>query len=295
MPCSAKPLLLALGYANADIIARVPALPGDGDRVTAEEIATYPGGMAANCSCAAALHGSRVVYFGNLGRDPLGELLLEDFRRYKVDTSHATRVERTTMAIIPVTPQGERAIISEPTAYQPDALATYLREHPEPEAILYLDGYHLVCAQAEVQLARAKGYTIYCDLDGAPDTYAPSEILRVLPSVDLAQWNPKVAGAIFPEKTVEDADIHLAGLVPTVISTRGAESLHLLHLGRRTIVAVPDTGEAVDTTGAGDIFAGVFLHTYAQQKDIERAAQTAVEVAAKSTRYRGARLPFGIL
>jgi sulfofructose kinase len=291
MSQSTKPLLLALGYANADVLARVPHLPGDGDRVTAGEIAVYPGGMAANCACAAALLGSRVFYFGNIGHDPLGSLLLEDFKHYGVNTLWATRIGRTTTAIVTVTPQGERSIISEPTDYHPESLAAFLKEQQEPQGFLYLDGYHLGCAEAEVEFAKSKGYTIYCDLDGAPDTYRRPEILNALAVVDIVQWNPKVAAEIFPDQDSEDVDLKLAELVDTVITTRGAESVHVLHKGQRITIPVPTTDEVVDTTGAGDIFAGVFLHAYTQRESVESAARAAVEVASKSTCYHGARLP----
>lgn len=295
MSQSAKPLLLALGYANADVLARVPYLPGDGDRVTAREIAMYPGGMAANCACAAALLGSHVFFFGNIGRDPYGSLLLEDFRRYGVDTSWTTRIEHTTTAIVTVTPQGERSIISEPTDYHPESIAAFLKEQQEPQGFLYLDGYHLGCTKAELEFAKSKGYTIYCDLDGAPDTYKVPEILNALAVIDIVQWNPKVAAEIFPGQASEDVDLKLGQLVDTVITTRGAESVHVLHKGQRITIPVPTTDGVVDTTGAGDIFAGVFLHAYTRREGVESAARAAVQVASKSTRYHGARLPLEAL
>lgn len=291
MPGPDGPVLLVLGYANADVLARVSRLPGDGDRITASEIATYPGGMAANCACAASLLGSRVRFLGNLGRDAFGEMLLRDFGRYGVDSAYATRVERTTTAIVTVTPRGERTIISEPTTYQAEGIRAALQKDGGASGFLYVDGYHLGWAREEIRLAKSKGCTIYCDLDGAPDTYGTNEILELLAQVDIVQWNPKVASALFPERDTQGADRELAKRVTTVLSTRGGEDLHLWRDGRRRIVPVPQPGGVVDTTGAGDIFAGAFLHYHSSGPEIEESAAKAVEVAADSTLYPGARLP----
>lgn len=283
--------LLALGYANTDVIVWAPHLPGDGDRVTATSITTYPGGMAANCACAAGLLGSDVKFLGNIGRDAFGTMLLEDFAKYGVDTAHAARVDRTTTAIVTVTPLGERAIISEPTTYHPESVRAAQEATAGPPGFFYLDGYHLGWAQAEIERARELGFTIYCDLDGAPDTYAVEEIFEYLKSIDVVQWNPKVAGAMFPRKDVSDAARDISERVRTVITTRGGEALQLLRDGESIDIPVPDTGETVDTTGAGDIFAGSFLAWRASGVPVKEAARKAVALASESTHYPGARMP----
>jgi sugar/nucleoside kinase (ribokinase family) len=291
MAADSRPPLLALGYANTDVIARVQRLPGDGDRVTASEILTYPGGMAANCACAGALLGGRASFLGNVGRDVFGDGLLEDFRRYGVDTSYVTRPERTTVAIVTVTTKGERTIISEPTEYQPGLARACLLAQQFGQGFLYVDGYHLGWAREEIRLARAKGLTIYCDLDGAPDTYPREQVLELLSEVDIAQWNPKVAAALFPGEETERADHLLAERVKTLISTRGAEDLRLLDDGKWQRIPVPSAVNATDTTGAGDILAGAFLHFHAAGVPAGKAVLRAVEIASDSTRHLGARLP----
>lgn len=287
--------ILALGYANADVIARAPCLPGDGDRVTATSIITYPGGMAANCACAAGLLGGDVEFLGNIGRGAFGAMLLEDFARYGVGVSHVARVERTTTAIVTVTPRGERAIISEPTVYHPEGVREGLEVRSGTPGFFYVDGYHLGWAQSEIAYARQLGYSVYCDLDGAPDTYGVGEVLEYLGVIDIVQWNPKVAAALFPDIDAFVAAQGLVEYVGTVITTRGGDSLHVVHEGRATEISIPDIGKAVDTTGAGDIFAGSFLAWRAADAPVSEAVRMAAEVASESTRYEGARMPHGIV
>lgn len=289
MPPNAKPEILILGYANADVVARVPRLPSDGERVTASEIAILPGGMAANCACAAASRGSRVLFFGVIGQGALGEMLESELARCGVDTTMAARVKRTTTAVVMVTPSGERAIISEPTTYDGARLRRYLAK--TQGALLYIDGYHLVAALPELKRAKARGVSVYCDLDGAPDTYQVATVLEALTYVDIVQCNPQVAKDLFPQRSKTEAVAQLAEHVATVLMTDGAEPVLVLYDQKQVFVPVPRAPKPVDTTGAGDIFAGTFLHVYRQTLDVEGAVREAVAAATSSTRYPGTRLP----
>ena len=81
--------LLMLGYVNVDLVARVPRLPVDGDRVTATAVDTHFGGMAANAACAAAQAGTRPIFFGSFGTDAFGPLAAADLASHGVDvTTH---------------------------------------------------------------------------------------------------------------------------------------------------------------------------------------------------------------
>ncbi|MDZ7705183.1 MAG: carbohydrate kinase family protein [Trueperaceae bacterium] len=290
-------MLLVYGYANADIVARVHRLLGDGDRATAERIDTLPGGMAANCACAAAWCGSEVVFFGNVGRDPFGELLLADFSAYGVNVDHVVRDEATTKAIVTVTAAGERAIISEETAFRPEKLAAFLDNQLDSQlgnqtepGWLYVDGYHV--GRAPLSLAKKRGLNLYCDLDGAPDTYDLGVILDALENIDVVQWNPKVKHAL-----ARQSDLDLPALerelytrVATVITTNGARSITLNAHSEETTVDVPHTETVVDTTGAGDIFAGATLHYLGLGYSVLDAVDKSRYVAARSVGRSGARL-----
>lgn len=286
-----NPPILVLGYANADLVARVSYLPKDGERVTAEYIDLVPGGMAANCACAAARQGGQVIFFGSVADDPLGQFLLDDLTRHQVDVSFVNRqAPRTTKALILVSPGGERAIISEPVIYDPAPLRRFLQMFDAPPGALYLDGYHLGAANREAGMAKEKGFIVYCDLDGAPDTHSQHEMLRALTNVDIVQWNPGVASRIFPALPLEAAERELGTFVETVITTRGAESVRIFtRSAQHSELSVPVIEDVCDTTGAGDTFAGTFLSTYVSTGDRYQAARFAISAASEATRYAGAR------
>jgi sugar/nucleoside kinase (ribokinase family) len=277
-------MILVLGYANVDLIASVTHLPTSGERITATAIEMFPGGMGANCACAASHLGSKIYFFGSVGKDIYGDFLLVDFKNYRVNTEHVSTASKTTKALITVTPNGERSIISEPFEYRSEQLKEFLETSVHP-GFLYLDGYHLGAAKKELEQAKAKGFTIYCDLDGALDTYKKSEVLEYLKLVHIAQVTPNIVLALLGNKGITT----LLGYTSTIIQTNGAEDVELYTLESKECFAVPKTN-VVDTTGAGDIFAGSFLHFYEMSGRLEFSIQQAIEVAAKSVSILGARL-----
>jgi sugar/nucleoside kinase (ribokinase family) len=278
-------MILVLGYANVDVVTRMPYLPAPGERVTATTIETFPGGMAANCACAASRLGGDVYCFSSIGNDPFGNLLRSDFKKYGVHTEHLSVANKTTKAIIQITPNGERSIVSEPCDYYPEKLETFL-ETSTHSGFLYVDGYHLGVASKEIELARAKGFTVYCDLDGATDTYETSKIFEYLELVHIVQVTPDIVRGLVGH----DDTISLLKHVPTIIQTNGSEEVKSYTSRQSQSFLVP-RANVIDTTGAGDIFAGAFLYFYEKSGRLEASIQQATKVAAKSVEVAGARLP----
>jgi ribokinase len=285
-----RPALLILGYVNVDIIARVEQLPADGDRVTASRIESIPGGMAANCGCAAAAQGGNTIFFGAVGNDAFAQIVLNDFRTYGVDTNWIFhKAPHTTKAIITVTGGGERTIISESTVYYPEPLQEYLNGFRGRPGMLYVDGYHLSVALAQIRYAKRKGFGIYCDLDGSVDTYAISNILGSLQYVDVVQWNRKISHKMFPTLSANEANQELLKWVGIVIHTDGARTVQVFSANETLEFDVPSIDGVVDTTGAGDMFAGTFIYYYSFGSSLSEAVQQAIDVASRSTTFSGAR------
>lgn len=275
-------MILVLGYANVDLIASVPHLPKAGERVTATAIEMFPGGMGANCACAASSLGGEVYFFGAVGSDVYGDFLLSDFKKYGVKTEHMLITQETTKALISVTPNGERSIISEPFEYKSEALRNFL-ETTTATGLLYVDGYHLGAAHRELELAKTKGFIAYCDLDGALDSYKKSEVLEYLNVVSIVQLTANVKQKLLGSKDIKTLP------TPIVIQTNGADDVEL-YTSESTKRFAVRKANVIDTTGAGDIFAGSFLHFYEVSGRLESSIEQAIEVAAKSVSILGARL-----
>jgi len=284
-------VLYVLGYANVDVIARVPRLAGDGDRVTALGIDLFPGGMAANCACAAAQLGTPTQLLAAIGIGGLADVLIDDLVSRGVGTRYLHRGERTTIAVITVTPDGQRTIVSEPVGYHPDLVRSALAEATGSERLLYVDGYHLGWARQEISLARRLGFTVYCDLDGAPDTYRAEDVGVVLNEVDIVQLNHAIATTWLPGGSDRERGEWLSRRVNAVIMTRGADAVDVTVGEASASFSVPDVDDVRDTTGAGDIFAGAVLHHLVSGESLLDAVPRAIRVASQSVMHPGARLP----
>lgn len=284
-----SPIIVAVGSANVDILATVPHLPVEGERLTATDFLTVPGGMAANCACAAARVGANVIFFGRTSSDALSNVLTTDFERHGVNMLGLNRdAPHTTLNLITTAASGERSIIAEPNIHHPKGLMSYLKEH-QP-ALMYVDGYHLGIIQEELVYAKTQDIICFCDLDGAVNSYSSDEVVGMLEHLNIILWNPPISQVLFPDLSPVDSSQHLADKYAlTVILTQAANDVVLLEDEKIQTFTVPPRPNLVDTTGAGDTFAGVFMHAYTQKGLLEQAIDKAIDAASLSVNYYGAR------
>jgi ribokinase len=298
------PALVAAGYINVDLVARVPALPGRDGRVTATTIERMLGGIAANVACAAARLGPpwavRAELIATVGDDADSDWALAELRRRGVGADWVARRSggRVTYCLILVEPGGERAIVSEPMDFDDRPLARRI-DLPAPDAApraLHVDGYRVPSVLPHVARARARGWRTSIDLDGLDAAWrTPAGVAELLGAFDLVFLNRAMAGEIWREPAaaerlpglVEQARARAAGATGIVVATLGAAGALVLTGGGATPApALPVA--AVDTTGAGDVFAGAFLAAWLNGEPPARAAGHAAVAAALSTRGHGA-------
>src|SRR5689334_6928888 len=79
--------VLTIGGIDMDVVVTVPELPGPDLKVMGELVGNMPGGPAANFACAASRLGLRVAAMAEVGNDPPGQIIVDDFASYGVDTS----------------------------------------------------------------------------------------------------------------------------------------------------------------------------------------------------------------
>jgi len=276
--------VLVVGSANADLFVSVDRRPGSGETVLGGDTEVLPGGKGANTAVAAGRLGAEVALVGAVGDDSYGRLLLDSLRDADVDTELLRISERPTgIAYITVTPDGENSIIVSPGA----------NASLEPADVdNVFDGAKVVMASLEVPLptvehavakAAAEGVLVVLNLS-PPAKLSP----ETLAAVDVLIVNEHEAAWL----TDEDADPRrLLDLGPrAAILTLGAAGAAVARRGTDSVAVVPSPMvEVVDTTGAGDAFAGALAASLADGADLVTAAERAVKVAAFSVTRRGAQ------
>jgi ribokinase len=272
-----------VGSANADLVVSVDRRPGPGETVLGGDTVISPGGKGANTAVAAARLGADVALLAAVGDDGYGTMLTESLREAGVRTDLVRTVARPTgIAYITVTPDGENSILVSPGA-------NLALEPTEPTAIEgALTGAKVVVASLEVPLstvertiATASGAGVRTLLNLSPPANLGE---RTLTALDVLLVNEHEAGWLLGSAT---EPVKLLDLGPrSAVITRGLRGALVLTASGVTELIAP-TVKAVDTTGAGDAFAGALAAALAAGSDLETAARRAVGVATLSVTRPG--------
>ena len=266
-------MIVVFGDINIDMVIQVENLPRPGETINGSDYVLLPGGKGANQAVAAALAGTAVSMFGQVGEDPFSSLALAHLKKSGVDLSGIQNSSRPTgCAAVWVESGGENSIVvagganHEVNADQvPNDLLT-----ADTSLILQMH----VPLEENWRLARrakSKGARIYINV--APAGPVPYDILEL---VDLLIVNELEGEAIASQVGIEIQDHKdlpqkfSARFGNTCVLTLGAEGAIAFGVnGGLTVSALPIT--PIDTVGAGDAFVGILVATLHEGADLRRA------------------------
>lgn len=261
------------GSINSDIFYQVPHIPRPGETIAGMSRTTGLGGKGANQSVAAARAGSVTYHLGAVGAD--GEWAVERLRSFCVETSGIARVDVPTgHAIIPVADDGENAIIIYGGANQaqsPLEIKASLQGAKAGDIFLLQNE---VSHQVEIaKFARDIGLRVM--YSAAP--FDVKAVRTVLECCEAILVNEIEAAQLLPELDVDLLESSVKGLLVT-LGSNGAEWRDLNSGEVTKVNAYPV--DAVDSTGAGDTFAGYFAAGLDQGLKLEKAMDLASAAAA---------------
>jgi ribokinase len=270
--------VVVIGAINVDLVVSGAPLPAPGQTVTGGVFAQHQGGKGGNQAVAAAraLGGQGVVMIGSVGNDALGHDALDALRAEGVATSVSLRPGVPTgVALICVGPDGENQISVAPGAN------AELTASNVTAAFAQVYEVGVVLASLEVSHAAVRAAAAWCSEHGAPFVLNPA------PS---QPWVAEVA-AQATYVTPNEHELEALGSLGNdvvVVETRGPNGVVIRRGEDEEKIEAPAV-EAVDTTGAGDCFNGVFAAGLAEGLDVSAAARRAAVAAAISVTKVGAR------
>lgn len=258
------------------------------------------GGSAGNTAVALAQLGGRAFYSCRVADDALGTFYTQDLVANGVTTnlSHAPlSAGQTGSCMVMVTPDAERSM-STFLGATADLDHTSLHEEDIANArIYYMEGY--LAASPSGLNAALKGRQIAKDAGVALATTLSdmSMIKFCRPGLDAIIGN----GVDFLFCNEEEAQVwcgtqdidlicqQLGQLAQTVCLTRGPQGCLVLN-GTQQISTPALSVKALDTNGAGDMFAGAFLYAMTQGRSHLQAAWLANQAAGQVVAQYGNRL-----
>jgi len=278
-----------------DVIALVPG-PINYGSDTPSQVSTHSGGAGGNVASWITACGVPSYVLARVGDDPAGVAVLSDLDRLGVEHGQAViKGVRTGVVVILVDPSGERTMFPETAANAGLSLAD-LPNLDNFDAV-YISGYALLNPQSRpgvlsmIEEINKKKLPIFFDPTtiGGMKQAPLEEIHRWLPLMSTLIMNEEEAKFLSGSDEIDGALDGLLRFTQTVIIKRGAlGAIGKSRDGDRcSLPASPAI--LVDSTGAGDSFAGGYIAAWLGNHDLEDAMRAAIDVAAQCVAIVGAR------
>jgi sulfofructose kinase len=290
MPSRSYPLVdvAGVGINATDTVIELPRFPEFNSKLELSSAAVFPGGQVASALVACRHWGLSARYVGSVGDDAAAELQARELRHNKIE-SHLIRIPHCSSQlsyILVDSRSGERTIL-----WKRDPRLTlrtkYLRqEWVTRSKILLVDGHDTAAAAQAARWARSAGIPVVADVD---NIYPGIEVL-------LENTDYLFATGAFPFRFFRRHLLFEKSL-PSLARRFGCKVVGVT-LGR--LGALAWDGErfhysrgycvdAVDTTGAGDVFHAGIVHGVLQGWPLNEILEFSCAAAALNCTARGAR------
>ena len=277
--------VVGIGENSVDLVYRLPQIPGPNAKLSATEHRVSCGGQVTTTLAACAALGLSTAYVGTFGDDDNGKRIREALTEAHVDTSHCVvrRAPNRHAAILVDERNGDRTVIWHRDA----ALALRLEELPRDAIgaarLVHVDDLDEEASIAAARVARGAGIPVTSDIDRV--TPRTRELLGLSTAPIFSVHVPSMlTGEKDPERALRKLRNTHAGWLCVTLGTDGAILLEGDRLHHVPAVAV----DAIDTTGAGDVFRAAFIHALLQSRSPVEILKFAVAAAAVSCTREGA-------
>lgn len=284
-----KKKILVIGSLNMDFMIAAKRFPNLGETVTDATWQQFPGGKGANQAAAAAKLLGSVSFIGALGDDNLGKSLLQSLIKAGIHTVAVKKVAAPTgAAVVMVDENGDNRIIVIPGANRqltPEMIENDQHLFKEASVLLIQLEIPLPTVIKAIELARQ--FKLKVILDPAPYRELP---LSILEGLDYIIPNEGELKSLCPHlQTEKERANYLLNLgVQTVIITKGAEGAFVYRLDAQQKIE-PFKIKAVDTTAAGDAFAGALALGLTMERSEDKILTMASAAGALTATKKGAQ------
>ncbi len=257
------------------------------------------GGSAANTIVAISQLGGKTFYACKVANDEGGDFYMKDLHQAGVETK-LDQVQGsgvTGKCMVMVTEDAERTMNTY-LGITSDFCETDLHfEELINAEYLYIEGYLVTsdCSRDAAIAARKIAAennvkTAFTFSDPAMVTYFKEGVAEIIAEgVDVLFCNEEEAQIYTETNNLKDAIVALEAIAKKIVITQGKKGATIVSSGKQTTVKAKQVN-AVDTNGAGDMFAGAFMYALTHGYSDKEAGELATHAAAEIVTAFGARL-----
>jgi len=276
--------VVGVGVPCVDLLVNIDYIPSSNESLLMKKISWQGGGKVPTAIVAMSRLGYKVGIVAKVSDDALGQFIVDDFKRHKVDTRNIV-VEKDCSSNFSLV-LSDRETEGRNIIYKPGNISDIVPEELDLEYILNSKIVHLSGSTAlDLEIAKAackKGVKVAFDADSYKDI-----IIEMIPYIDYFIASENFIND-YSDRSTDLTVKDIAQLGPEiVIVTLGGEgclSYHKNEIRYHEAFSV----EVVDTTGAGDVFHGAFLSALLEGMSVKDSCKFANAVSSmKCTKIGG--------
>jgi sugar/nucleoside kinase (ribokinase family) len=257
------------------------------------------GGSAANTIIAVSQLGGQAFYSCKVANDETGDFYFSDLLENNVETNlHGERLPGTTgKCMVFITPDADRTMNSFLGITETFSTDEIKLDQLNDSEYLYIEGYLVtsdsgraaaIWAKEQAQKAGVKTALTFSD-PGIVGFFKDGFKEMIGEGVDLLFCNESEALSYTGKESVEEAFEDLKKIAKSFAITQGPKGA-LVWDGEKEIDIVTSQVKAVDSNGAGDLFAGAFMYALTHDHSFADAGKLACACSSKLVTQFGARL-----
>jgi len=257
---------------------------------------TVSGGSVANSIVGLSQLGNKVGFIGKISDDDLGNKYEEGLKNEKVDFFYSKKkeIEPTGTCLILITPDSERTMVTflgTAGKINESDISTNAIMSSE---ILFLEGYLWDEGAPKKAFEKAINNSNKVAMSLSDLFCVERHKLHFLELVknklDITFANEQEIMSLIDVKNFDDAIKFAKEVSKLIVITRGEKGAIAINKNEVVECSAKGNLEIKDLTGAGDLFAGGFLHGIINNKSMKESLEAGTEMSSKVIQIIGARL-----
>ena len=257
---------------------------------------TVSGGSVANSIVGLAQLGNKVGFIGKVSDDDLGNKYEEGLKKENVQFFYSKKKEiiPTGTCLILITPDSERTMVTFLGTAGKINENDIDKSAVKNSEILFLEGY--LWDEGEPKKAFEKAISnankvamslsdLFC-----VERHKPNFLELVKNKLDITFANEQEIMSLTDVKKFDDVISFAKETKKLIIITRGEKGAIAINKNEIEECSAKKNLQIKDLTGAGDLFAGGYLHGFINNKSTKESLETATEMSSKVIQIIGARL-----